>query len=129
MITLDARRAAADAAAPAPNRPATAIVHDTPDVRLVVFRIAPGQAVPPHHNASTVILTVLAGRGFVSGRDGERAVQAGDVVAYEPNEQHGMRATDTELVLLATIAPRPGERNATSRVAELSRAAERGGAS
>lgn len=127
MITLDARRAAADAVAPAANRPATAIVHDAPDVRLVVFRLAPGQAVPPHRNASTVILTVLAGHGLVSGSDDERPVQAGDVVAYAPNEQHGMRATDAELVLLATIAPRPGTRNAARSVVELSRAGDHGG--
>jgi len=39
-------------------------------------------------------------------------VAAGDVVTYDPNEIHGMRAADEELVLLATITPRPGSRGA-----------------
>jgi quercetin dioxygenase-like cupin family protein len=110
MKTFDARLAAAEAVAPNQTRPATAVVLDTPDARMIVFRIAPGQAVAPHRNRSTVILTVLSGQGLVSGAEAERAVSAGDVVTYEPNELHGMRAVDEELVLLATITPRPGTR-------------------
>jgi quercetin dioxygenase-like cupin family protein len=86
------------------------VVYDAPDARMVVFRIAPGQAVAPHRNASTVTLTVLAGSGMVSGSDREQDVAEGDVVAYEPNELHGMRAIDRELILLAMITPRPGSR-------------------
>src|SRR5688500_15596814 len=128
MKTISARRVAAEAVAAAANRPATGVVHDVPDARLVVFRIAPGQAVAPHRNASTVILTVPAGAGVVSGADAESAVGQGDVVAYEPNELHGMRAIDQELVLLATITPRPGTRAAPPTSAEgnipLTRGAE-----
>ena len=97
-----------------PDKPASATILDTPDVRLVVFRLAPGQVVPRHTNASTVLVTVLAGRGVLSGTEaGEPADQpceTGDVIAYEPNEAHGMRAEEEELLLLATIAPRPGSR-------------------
>jgi len=107
---LDPRTAARDAVSASPSRPATAILLDTPDARLVVFRIAPGQSVAPHRNASTVMLTVLDGEGILSGGDGERHCAAGDVVVYEPSETHGMRATHSELLLLATITPRPGER-------------------
>jgi hypothetical protein len=32
------------------------------------------------------------------------------MVVYAPGELHGMRATHGPLTLLATIAPRPGER-------------------
>lgn len=110
MKTIETRLAAAEAVAASPTRPATSVISDTPDARLVVFRIAPGQAVAPHRNASTVILTVLAGSGIVSGGDAERGVSTGDVVVYEPNEMHGMRAEGQELVLLATITPRPGTR-------------------
>ena len=65
---------------------------------------------PPHRSPSTVLLTVLAGTGTLSGAEGERVCTAGDVVAYAPDELHGMRATDGELQLLATITPRPGAR-------------------
>ena len=68
MNVLDLHRAAGDAKAASATRPATAIVHDSPDARLVIFRLGPGQSV-------------------------------------------GMRAADEPLVLLATIAPRPGDRS------------------
>lgn len=98
------------AATPPAGRPATAIVHDSPDARLVLFRIDPGQAVPPHTNASTVLMTIISGSGTVSSPVGDHAVRAGDVVLYEPGELHGMRAEIDQLVILATIAPRPGAR-------------------
>lgn len=110
MKVVEPAAAARDAVAAHPERPATALVHDGPDVRLVVFRIAPGQAVAVHTSPSTVVLHVLSGDGVVSGVEGERAVRAGQVVVYQPNEPHSMRAADQELVLLAAIAPRPGGR-------------------
>ena len=112
MKTFDISRVARDAVAASANRPATAVVHDSPDARLIVFRIAPEQAVPPHRNASTVMLTVISGRGFIRGGDYERAVAPAETVVFEPNELHGMRAEHEEMVLLATITPRPGTRSA-----------------
>jgi quercetin dioxygenase-like cupin family protein len=102
--------AARNATAAHAGRPATAIIHDCADARLVVFRIDPGQRVPPHTSGSTVILTVIAGTGMVTGGDEERPVSAGDVVTYAPGELHGMEATEETLVIVATIAPRPGSR-------------------
>ena len=110
MKALDIRRAASEARAANVTRPATAIVHDSADVRRVLFRLAPGQAVAPHRSASTVTLTAIAGRAIASGGSEEREIAPGEVVVYEPNEMHGMRAVDDEAVLLATIAPRPGTR-------------------
>ena len=110
MIALDPRAAARAAVAASAARPATATVLDTDDVRLLVFRLAPGQAVPPHRSHSTVLLTVLEGTGVLSGAGTDRECSAGDVVAYAPDELHGMRATAGELLLLATITPRPGAR-------------------
>jgi quercetin dioxygenase-like cupin family protein len=118
MKVLDPRRAATEAVTANASRPATAIVHDSDDARLVVFRLAPGQAVAPHRSNSTVMLSVLGGSGFVSGSEGERDVSAGDLVVYAPDEVHGMRAGDEELTLLATIAPRPGSMPASIRKAE-----------
>lgn len=108
MKTPDVRQVAADAVSAKQDRPATAIVHDGADARLVVFRIEPGQSVAPHTSASTVVLSIVAGSGMVSGAADERQVRAGDLVIYEPNEVHGMRALEQQFVVLATIAPRPG---------------------
>ena len=111
MKLIDLQQVATGAVAANPTRPATSVVHDSPDARLIVFRLAPGQAAPPHSNASTVTLTVVSGRGFARGGDDECALAPGQTVVFEPNELHGMRAESEELVLLATIAPRPGTRS------------------
>jgi quercetin dioxygenase-like cupin family protein len=114
MLVIDPRRAARDAVAANPTRPATAVVHDSDDARLIVFRIAPGQSVAPHRSVSTVQLTVLGGSGVLTGEHegaaAEHPCAAGDVVVYAPNELHGMRAGDETLTLLATITPRPATR-------------------
>lgn len=110
MKIHDLRRAAALTAVARPDRPATAVVHDSPDARLVIFRIERGQQVPTHTNASTVVLAVIEGTGFVTGAEGERVATVGDVIVFEPREPHSMRADDSRFIVLATIAPRPGDR-------------------
>jgi quercetin dioxygenase-like cupin family protein len=113
MMALDPRTAARRAVAAHPDRPATAVLLDTPQMRLVVFRLAPGQAVPPHRSTSAVTLTVLEGSGLLSGEQEERAYHTGEMAAYAPNETHGMRTTTQELLLLACISPTPGARTVT----------------
>lgn len=65
-------------------------MHDAPAVRLVVFRIEPGQEVTT--NDGTVVLTVLSGRGTISGADESHDVAPGTVVGYAPHEPRGMHA-------------------------------------
>jgi len=98
------------AAAPTPNgdRPATTLVHDTSDARVVLFRLNPGQVVPVHTSSSTVLLTIISGTGIVTGEEGQRTVKPGDIVAYAAQEPHGMQAAGDTLVIAAVIAPRPG---------------------
>ncbi len=103
MKLVDLQRAADDAVSAAPDRPATAVVHDTPAVRLVVFRIEPGQQVAVHTNDGTVLLTVLSGSGTVVGGTESREVGPGTVVAYAPGEAHAMRAGTERFCLAATI--------------------------
>jgi quercetin dioxygenase-like cupin family protein len=54
------------------------------------------------------VLTILQGDGEVLGAEAPIAVRAGDVITCAPRELHGMRATDQQLVVMATISPRPG---------------------
>ena len=111
MKALDPVAAARAAIAANPNRPASAVIHDSDDVRLVVFRLEPGQQVPPHTSHSTVTLSVLEGSGILSGGEGsEHRCAKGDVVAYAAGELHGMKAEAEQLLLLASISPRPGSR-------------------
>lgn len=100
------------------GRAATAIVHDSADVRLVVFRFNPGDSVAMHTSTSTVVLSVISGTGVISGPVGNEihdvSVRAGNVVTYEPNDLHGMRAPDGPFVVLAAITPRPGGRTSAA---------------
>lgn len=109
MKAFDAH-AAALAAVPAhpahPARPATATVHDAPGLRLVVFRLEPGQSVDPHTSEATVLLTVLSGRGTISVGEDSMEAGPGHVVTLAPGEPHGMRATAERFCLLATILRR-----------------------
>jgi quercetin dioxygenase-like cupin family protein len=99
------------------GRPAMALMHDSPDARLLVLRVPVGQSVPMHTSPGMVLLYVLSGCGQISDAHGDHAVHPGTVIAYEPHENHGMRSISEELVLLAVIiAPRPSSRE-TSPVA------------
>jgi quercetin dioxygenase-like cupin family protein len=90
------------------DRPATAVAHDEANARVVVFQLDPGQRVPPHHNRSTVIVTVLEGSGTFQGADGAAILRTGETAVYAPGEEHAIHAGDEPLRFQAIIAPRPG---------------------
>ncbi len=108
MRAFNPQEVAAGAVTANPAKAASALLHDSPDARLIVFRIEPGQQVQPHTSPSTVILFVASGTGVVSGAEGERPARRGDVIVYASGELHGMRADDEQLVIFAVVAPRPG---------------------
>ena len=87
-----------------------AAIFDSPNARLVLFRFRPRQAMPLHGIASSVVLTVLGGRGTFIGAGEQCELSAGQVVAYAPHEMHAVRAEDEELTVLATITPSPASR-------------------
>lgn len=107
MKVIDLRGAAREAVAGRPDRPATAVVADVSELRLVVFRLEPGQEVAPHHSTSVVALTVIEGSGTFLGADGERELAVGQTALYAPRETHGIRAGAERLIFVAAIAPRP----------------------
>lgn len=103
--------AIARAAVPAtPSRPAVTIVHDQDDGRLVIFRLEPGQQVATHTSTASVFMTVVSGKGFITGGEGEQKVSTGEMFALPPREPHGMRTGDDSMVVAAVITPRPGGR-------------------
>jgi len=98
-----------------PDRASTVLIHDSDAARIVIFRIDAGQTVPLHSSTSAVMLTVVSGSGFISGPVDdvvtEEQVCPGVIAIYAPGELHGMRAEAGTLVIIATIAPRPGISN------------------
>ena len=94
--------------APRPDRPATQLLHDEPNARVVSFHVAPGQAVPPHTSDSTVVVQVLEGDGLFRGKEGEVRLGRGQAAVYAPGELHSMEPVgEGSLRFLAVITPRP----------------------
>ncbi len=94
--------------APRPDRPASAVLHDEPDVRIVAFTLEPRQLVPPHRSTSTVVVHVIAGHAVFQGDGDEEPLRTGESAAYAPGELHAILAGDEGVRFLAIIAPRPG---------------------
>jgi quercetin dioxygenase-like cupin family protein len=72
-------------------------------LQVVVIEVGPGGVVGRHPAGPHQLFAVLSGSGWVTGADGEReAVSAGDIVVWEPGEEHesgsgeGMRALVVE---------------------------------
>ena len=103
MIALDS------AAPPArPDRPSTRVLHDEANVRVIAFHLLPGHTVPPHRNASTVLVHVITGSGRFIGEDAETTLRPGESAVYRPGETHSIQALAEPLVFHAIISPRPG---------------------
>lgn len=94
--------------APRAERPATHLLHDEPNLRVVAFRLLEGQEVPAHRSESSVMLTVTEGEGLFRGDEGEVLLCTGEAVVYAPGEMHSIAARGGPLRFLAIIAPRPG---------------------
>jgi quercetin dioxygenase-like cupin family protein len=90
-----------------PDRPATELLHDENNARIIAFHLQPGQQVKPHRSESTVFVQVVAGGGWFRGESTQAYLTAGEGAVYEPGELHSIDAGDTPLRFLAIITPRP----------------------
>jgi quercetin dioxygenase-like cupin family protein len=89
------------------ERPATEILHDEADTRVVAFHLLPGQQIPPHRSRSTVMVQVTAGSGTFHGDDGGVRLGMGESAIFSPNEVHAIDAGDEPLRFIAILTPRP----------------------
>jgi quercetin dioxygenase-like cupin family protein len=90
------------------QRYATALLHDDANARVVAFHLLPGQKVPPHFSASTVLVCVTSGSGRFSGAEDDALLKVGQSATYAPGETHAIEAGDEPLRFIAVITPRPG---------------------
>lgn len=88
------------------ERPVSKLLYDSDAMRVVIFGLLPGQEIPPHTAPSRVVLHVVQGKGSFLTGSGEQPAETGAFVVTEPDEPHGIKATE-KTVLLAVIAPRP----------------------
>lgn len=90
----------------APDRPLPQLLYDSSDLRIVVFGFVAGQVLAAHTSSSTVVMQVLSGSGRIAVGDEERAAAPGHMAVSPPYVPHAI-AADTDMQVLAIIAPRP----------------------
>lgn len=94
--------------APRPDRPASAVLHDEANVRIVGFHLLPGQRIPAHRSESTVVVQVVSGSGRFRGAASDALLSAGENAVFEPGEEHAIDTEGGALQFVAIITPRPG---------------------
>lgn len=92
---------------PRSDRPATMILHDEPNVRVVAFRLEPGQEIRPHRSSSTVLVQVVEGAGTFTGEGASAVLRSGEAAVFAPGEIHAIRADAEPLRFLAVLTPSP----------------------
>lgn len=76
----------------------------TPEIRLVAFTFAAGQALTEHTSTSRAVIQVLTGEGEFHAHGKPRTLRAGDLLHLPPGTPHAVFAT-TNLTMLLTLAP------------------------
>lgn len=80
-------------------------------VRAVEVTFRPGERTKFHTHAGVQVLYVTEGEGIVATRDGEREVSEGDLIVFEPDEEHwhgNTKNADSPFSHLAVMAEPAG---------------------
>lgn len=76
----------------------------TPELRVVVFSFAPGQALTEHTNPARAVIQILSGECEFSVAGQPRSMRAGDLLHLPPRVPHAVTAS-TAMTMLLTLAP------------------------
>ena len=88
------------------DRPASELLFDSDDVRIVRFSLKAGQEIKPHTSTSSVGMLIVSGSGTIGVGDETISGGPGTLAVCPKNVSHGFVAK-TDMVLTAFIAPRP----------------------
>jgi quercetin dioxygenase-like cupin family protein len=81
----------------------------TPELRVVLFSFAAGQALTEHTSTARALLHVLSGEGELQFGAEQRIFHAGEILHLPPNVPHAVRAIEP-MTMMLVLAP---ERKAT----------------
>ncbi|WP_297888007.1 cupin domain-containing protein [Sulfurihydrogenibium sp.] len=83
-------------------------IYEDERLRIVLFYLKSGSVIDLHTSSSTVITTVLKGKGnfFIEDRESVEVLETGDSLIYLPNEPHGFEAIE-DMVVQTVITPSP----------------------
>ncbi len=88
------------------DRPASELLFDSDDVRVVRFAVKAGQEIKPHTSASIVNMLIVSGSGTIGVGDEKVSGGPGTLAVCPFKVPHGFTA-QTDMVLAAFITPRP----------------------
>ena len=80
-------------------------IDGAPNFCMRVFEIAPGGHTPKHAHAWEHEMFVYAGEGEIYGNGRLNPMQAGNVVFIPANEEHQLRNTGKELLVVVCLVP------------------------
>lgn len=82
-------------------------IHDSPNMRLILFCFEPGQELPVHSHdvESEVFLCVLEGEGFFTGGDEEVPAKKGSLLISKVSDPHGIKGKTRMKVLVGIVPP------------------------
>ena len=83
------------------------VLFSTPEARMVMIDLAPGEQLGDHEVHERAIIQVARGTIEVTSARGATTCAQGSVVLLEPGERHAVRASAAARILL-TLAPWPG---------------------
>jgi quercetin dioxygenase-like cupin family protein len=82
-------------------------VHDSPNMRLILFCFEEGQELPVHSHdvESEVFLFVVDGEGFFTGGSEDVPAVKGSLLISPVSEPHGIKARTRMKVLVGIVPP------------------------
>ena len=78
------------------------ILKASPDYKVPLICMKPGQEIPPHASG-TGVFYIVSGKGVMTVDDQEVEVQAGNMVLIDKGESRGIRATETMMAFAVHI--------------------------
>ncbi|RUM46714.1 MAG: cupin domain-containing protein [Hydrogenothermus sp.] len=90
------------------EKPITKRLFANKDMIIVHFYLKSGQKIPMHASPSTVLVSVLEGKGkfFIDNEDNFEILEKGESFIYNPKQPHGFLALE-DMIVQAVIAPNP----------------------
>jgi quercetin dioxygenase-like cupin family protein len=90
------------------EKPTTKKFFSNDDMVVVHFNLKSGQKIPMHTSSSTVLVSVLTGKGkfFIDNEDNFEILGTGESFIYSPKQPHGFLALE-DMIVQAVISPNP----------------------
>jgi quercetin dioxygenase-like cupin family protein len=78
------------------------ILKASPDYKIPLICMKPGQEIPPHEGG-TGVLYIVSGKGVMTVDGQEVEVQAGNMILVDKGESRGIRALETMMAFAVHI--------------------------